>query len=111
MNDVPWNFVASQRKNNIFYPPNVTSWINSCDSGVIADIKNRHKYWLLKGVLSFYQLKKNNRNLLNLEGSNFCRGSICRLETLLNAANYAKDNGTKLLTIKTAIINEDLRIS
>ena len=62
--------------------------------GVIAAIKNRYKFLLLKYVLSLYQVDNDNQQLLKEESSKFSIGSVGvrfgRPATLLDAANYSK---------------------
>ena len=72
-----------------YYTPDVTSWKQLCDLGV-----------LLKDVLSFYQLDNDNQQLIKEKSSKFCRGSIGghygRPETLLDAANYVREECDKV---------------
>ena len=45
-----------------FFTSNVTNCKQPCDSRVIAAVKKKHKYLLLKDVLSFYQLDNDNQH-------------------------------------------------
>ena len=71
---------------------------------------------LLKDVLSFDPLESDNQQLLKLKGSKCSRGSVgvCygRAATLLDAANYGKEEWDKLTdeTVKNAFMKADLRI-
>ena len=100
-----------------FFPSNVTSWKQHCDLGVIAAVQKTYKCLLLKDVLSFYQLDNDNQQLLKEECFKFRRGyvGICygRLASLLDAANYTKEQWNKVTdeTIKNIFIKADLRIS
>ena len=84
--------------------------------GVIAAVKKRYKFLLLKDVLSFYLLDNDNQQLLREECFKFRRGYIGvrygRLATLINAANYTKEEWDKITdkTIKNAFIKADLRM-
>ena len=119
MNNDPGHFEAFQRENVVvrYFTPNVTSWKQQCELGVIAAVKKRNKCLLVKDVLSFDQLDSDNQQLLKQEGYKFHRGYVSvrygRPATLLDAANYAKEEWDKATdeTIKDAFIKADLRIS
>ena len=59
-------FEEFQRENVVVHHfiPNVTSWKQPCDLGVIAAVKKRYNFLLLKDVLSFYRLDNYNQELL-----------------------------------------------
>ena len=38
----------------VLFPPNVTSWRQPMDMGIIAALKNRYKYLLLKDIIAFH---------------------------------------------------------
>ena len=118
VDNYPGHFEGFQKENAVVrvFTPNVTSWKQPCNWGVIPAVKKRYKFLLLKDVLSFYQLD-NNQQLLKEEGSKFCRVSIGvrygRPVTLLDAVNYAKKECDKVTdeTIKNSFIKADFRIS
>ena len=45
----------------VFFTPNVTSWRHPCDLGVVAAVKKRYKFLLLKDVLSLHQMDNENQ--------------------------------------------------
>ena len=78
INNGPGHFEASQSQNIVvrYFTPNLTSWKQPCVLEVIATVKKRCKFLLLKHLPSFYQLDNDNQQLLKEEASNFCRGSV-----------------------------------
>ena len=54
----PGQFEAFQVENIVvhYFTSNVTSWKQPCGLGVIPAVKKRYKFFVLKGVLSFYRL-------------------------------------------------------
>ena len=101
----------------VMFTYNVTNRKQPCNVKVIAAVKTRYKFLLLKYVLLFCQLDNDNQQLLKEEGSKLCRRLVgvhyVRLATLLEAANYAKEEWDKVTdeTIKNTFIKADLRIS
>ena len=93
------------------FTSNITRQKQSCK--VIAAVKQRYKFLLLKYVLSFYKVDNDNQQLLKDEGSKFCRGSVGvrydRPVTMLDAVIYTKEDWDQVTdeTFK----NADLRIS
>ena len=73
-----------------YFTPNVTSWKQPCDLGVIAIVKKWSKFLFLKDVLSFCKLGSANQHIPK-EGSKFRRASVDvshdRTVALLDAAN------------------------
>ena len=77
-NNDPRHFEEIERENVVvrYFTSNVISWKQPYHLGVIAAVKKRYKFLLLKDVLSFYQLDNGNQHLLKEEGSTFCQGSV-----------------------------------
>ena len=75
MDNDPDSFKAFQRENVVmrYVSPNVTSWKQPYDLGVIAYVKRRYKILLLKDVLSFQRLEHDNQHLLKEKYSKFRR--------------------------------------
>ena len=93
-------FEAFQRENIVmcYFTPNLISWKQPCDLGVIAVVKNRYKFLFLKDVLSFYWLANDNQRLLKKKVLNFVEDLLmfttcnCQIKLII-----LKRNGTKLL--------------
>ena len=60
------NFEEFKRQNVTvrLFPPNVTSWKQPCDLGIIGALKKRYKYLYLKDVLTFYTLNEASKNMV-----------------------------------------------
>ena len=73
MDNTPGHFEVFQRENVVVrcFTSNVTSWKQSCDLRVVAAVKKRYKFMLLKDVLPFYQVEHVNQQLLKQECSKF----------------------------------------
>ena len=115
MDNASGYFETFQRESVVMrmFPPNVTSWKQPCDLGVLAAVKTRYKFLRLEYTLSLYQLDNGNQQLLKeKEGSKFRRWSgVVRYDrrvTRLDAANYDKeewDKGTDE-TIENSVIRQ-----
>ena len=119
MDNAPGHFETFQRENVAvhFFPPNVTSWKQPCDLGMIAALKKRYKFLYLKDMLSFYELNTTNQKLLKDESLKMRRGSVGvhygRPATLLDAAGYAEEAWNRVTeeTVRNAFIKADLKIN
>ena len=72
--NAPGHFEEFKRQNVTvrLFPPNVTSWKQPCDLGIIGALKKRYKYLYLKDVLTFYTLNEASKNMV-LDQSNQLR--------------------------------------
>ena len=82
-------------RNNVtvkFFPPNVTSWKQPMDMGIIAALKKRYKYILLKEIMNFYDLPEEIKSERIETRERLRRGSTGvhygNSATLLDAANF-----------------------
>lgn len=96
LHNAPGHFDAFERDGVkvVFFPPNCTSWKQSCDMGIIAALKKRYKYQHLKNVLSFYGLEDDLSQFKQQAGSGLRRGAV-RVQygnpaNLLDSPNYIK---------------------
>ena len=66
LDNAPGHFKSFQRENVVLrhFIPNVTRWKQLYDLGVIAAVKKRYKFLIVKDVLSLYQLDSDNKQLL-----------------------------------------------
>ena len=78
-----------------FLPPNVTSWKQPMDMGIIAALKKRYKHILCKEILTFHDLPPIVKEERKEEASRLRRGAAGvfygRHPTLLDAATYCKE--------------------
>ena len=85
-------------RNNVtvkFFPPNVTSWKQPMDMGIIAAMKKRYKYILLKEIIGFHDLPAESKQQ-RIEGAQRMRRGAAgvfygRPATLLDAANIIQE--------------------
>lgn len=77
-----------------FFPPNVTSWKQPMDMGIIAALKKRYKYLLLKDIIAYHDNPESLKEHLALTASKMKRGSAGvsygRPPHLLDAAIFVK---------------------
>lgn len=75
-----------------FFPPNVTSWKQPMDMGIIAALKKRYKFMLMKDILTYHDLTDELKMRLATDASKMKRGAagveFGRPAHLLDAANY-----------------------
>ena len=85
-------------RNNVtvkFFPPNVTSWKQPMDMGIIAALKKRYKYILLKEIIGFHDLPTESKQQRADGARRMRRGAAGvfygKPATLLDAANFIKE--------------------
>ena len=59
----------------IFFPPNVTSWKQPCDQGIIAALKKVYKYNLLREVINYHDDTAEEKERLQLQAGRLRRGA------------------------------------
>ena len=101
-------------------PPNVTSWKQPMDMGIIAAFKKRYKHILLKEILTFHDLPPIVKQERKEEATRMRRGAAGvfygRHPTLLDAATYCKEAWKQISQItivncfRKAEIIQDLNI-
>jgi hypothetical protein len=76
-----------------FLPPNVTSWKQPMDMGIIAALKKRYKYLMLREVIAYHDLPQEAKATMMQYASRMRRGTagvnFGKPATLLDAARYA----------------------
>lgn len=86
-----------------FFPPNCTSWKQPCDQGIINAFKIRYKFLYLKDVLHFYDLPKNEKEILQIQSKYLRRGSAGvqygNPAHLMDVAKYVKEAWDSVLPI------------
>lgn len=85
-------------RNNVtvkFFPPNVTSWKQPMDMGIIAALKKQYKYILLKEIIGFHDLPTESKQQRADRAQRMRRGSAGvfygKPATLLDAAKFSKE--------------------
>ena len=108
MDNDPGHFEAFQRVR--YVTSNITSQKQPCNLGVIAAVKKRYKFLLLKYVLPFNLLDNDNKQLVK-EDSKFRRGSVANLQHAAKSMLKRKewDKATDEI-IKNAFIKTYLKI-
>ena len=75
-----------------FFPTNCTSWKQPMDMGIIAALKKRYKFLMMKDIVDFFDLPEDMKDNLYQSGSQLRRGtagvSYGRPAHLLDAAKY-----------------------
>lgn len=75
----------------VFFPPNVTSWKQPMDMGIIAAVKKRYKYLLIKEIISYHDSPETVKEQLSAAASRMRRGAagvaFGKPPHLLDAAN------------------------
>ena len=119
MDNAPGHF-REVKKNNVtvkLLPPNVTSWKQPMDLGVIAALKKRYKHIYLTDVLNFYKLEDPEKTQLVNESKQMRRGTIGvahgKAAHLLDAANYISRawEAVSPTTIKNCFCKADLKMN
>jgi hypothetical protein len=96
MDNAPGHFEAFEEGNIrvVFFPPNVTSWKQPCDQGIIAALKKRVKYLYLRDVMDYYDQDEAQKEHKRAQAQRLPRGSAGAAfgnpAHLLDAANYVK---------------------
>ena len=76
-----------------FFPPNVTSWKQPMDMGIIAALKKRYRYLLLKDIIAYHDNSPAIKDRLVTAALKLKRGAagvaFGRPAHLLDAANFA----------------------
>lgn len=50
----------------VFFPPNVTSWKQPMDMGIITAMKKRYKFLMMKAIIAYHNVRKENKAQLSL---------------------------------------------
>lgn len=104
-------------KNNVtvkLLPPNVTSWKQPMDLGIIASLKKRYKHLYLKNILHYFKLDEDEERQLTEQAKSQRRGSTGvaygKPAHLLDAANYISQawDAVSPTTIKNCFCKADL---
>lgn len=104
-------------RNNVtvkFFPPNVTSWKQPMDMGIIAALKKRYKYRLLRDIIAYHDLSQDIKDTLKQSALRMRRGAAGidngKSATLYDAAQYAVEAWSDLSeeTLKNCFIKADI---
>src|SRR5262245_47377163 len=101
----------------VFFPPNVTSWKQPMDMGIIHALKKRYKYLYLQDVLNNASLPPSDMKTLHDAGLKPRRGAAGvkygNPAHLLDAAEYIKAAWTSITeeTIKNCFKKADINIT
>ena len=94
MDNAPGHFEKFKRQNVTarLLAPNVTSWKQPCDLGIIGALKKRYKYLNLNDVLTFYTLNEASKNMVLDQSKQLRRGAAAvahgQPANLIDAACY-----------------------
>jgi hypothetical protein len=96
MDNAPGHFEAFEEDNIrvVFFPPNVTSWKQPCDQGIIAALKKRAKCLYLKDVMEYHDQDEAQKEHKRAQAQRLPRGAAGAAfgnpAHLLDAANYVQ---------------------
>jgi hypothetical protein len=104
-------------RNNVtvkFLPPNVTSWKQPMDMGIIAALKKRYRYRLLRDIIAYHDLSQDAKNALNQSLLRMRRGAAGiaygKPATLFDASRYAVEAWSELSekTLNNCFVKADV---
>ena len=97
-----------------FFPPNMTSWRQPMDMGIIAAVKKRYKYLMIKDILAFHDLPEDVKNQRKRHCETLRRGAAGvyhgKPANVLDAAHYILEawNTTTATTILNCFVKADI---
>ena len=120
LDNAPGHMINDFAKENVtikFFPPNITSWKQPLDLGVIAALKKRYKYLYLSEVLKFHQLSAETQEELKTQAARLRRGASGLQHgnpaTLMDAANFVVKawDSVSPASIRNCFNKADLKIN